>query len=76
MEVSELDGNVSLLDLFVSSLVCTHMLSTFKFDAILFISFSTEIFKLLSMDLMNWYNYLSLMKFKPKDLRLEICCCL
>ena len=69
MEVSELDGNVSLLDLFVSSLVCTNMLSTFKFDAILFMSFSTEIFMFLSMDFMNWYNYLSSMKFNPKDSR-------
>ena len=34
----------SLLDLFMSSVVCLNVLSTFEFDAFLFMSLSTEIF--------------------------------
>ena len=56
----------SLFFQFVSSLVRDNVLSTFEFNTVWFVSFSTWSF--WSMDFMDWDSYFV---FNPKNLRLK-----
>ena len=58
----------SLFVQFVSGLVRDNVLSTFEFNTVWFVSFSTWSF--WSMDFMDWDSYFV---FNPKNLRLKFC---